>query len=274
MSTLGTVTLVGAGPGDPELLTLKAARLISCADVVVYDRLVAPEVLALIPPSAERVNVGKSTRHHTVPQEEINEILVRYARAGRNVIRLKGGDPFIFGRGCEETERLAAAGVPFAVVPGITAAQGASSTTGVPLTHRGLARSVRYVTGHCKADEMLDLDWAGLADPETTIVFYMGKATIRLIAQKLTEHGLSGQTPVLAVASATTMAERRLVSTLAQIETDMAVAGLESPVVFIIGAVAGLGARVPALAELAAAPSGCGCGCGCGSAHLHEPCHA
>ena len=266
-SNIGTVTLVGAGPGDPELLTLRAARLISTADVVVFDRLVAPEILALIPATAERVNVGKSTRHHTVPQEEINEILVRYARAGRNVIRLKGGDPFIFGRGCEETERLAAAGVPFAVVPGITAAQGASSATGVPLTHRGLARSVRYVTGHCKADEMLDLDWAGLADPETTIVFYMGKATIRLIAQKLMAHGLAGATPVLAVASATTAQERRLRSRLDSLEQDMAVSGLESPVVFIIGAVAGLAGRLPMLADCAATPCGCAC------AQI-EPCHA
>ena len=243
MARVGTVTLVGAGPGDPELLTLKAARLIETAQVVVYDRLVAPEILAMIPDTAERVNVGKRTHHHPVPQDEINEILVRFALEGRDVIRLKGGDPFIFGRGCEETARLAEAGVPFDVVPGITAAQGASASTGVPLTHRGLARSVRYITGHCKADEMLDLDWAGLADPETTLVFYMGKATIRLIAQKLMAHGLPGHTPVMAVASATSAQERRLDSQLDQIEADMAEHGLESPVIFLMGKVAGLAGR-------------------------------
>jgi len=243
MGNIGTVTLVGAGPGDPELLTLKAARLIGSADVVVYDRLVAAEILAMIPPEAERVNVGKSTHHHPVPQEEINEILVRYAQTGRDVVRLKGGDPFIFGRGCEETARLAEAGVPFAVVPGITAAQGAAASTGVPLTHRGLARSVRYITGHCKADEMLDLDWAGLADPETTLVFYMGKATIRLIATQLIAHGMEGATPVMAVASATTAQEQRLDSRLDRIEGDLARSDLESPVIFIVGAVAGLSGR-------------------------------
>lgn len=262
MGRVGTVTLVGAGPGDPELLTLKAARLISSADVVVFDRLVAPEILAMIPAAAERVNVGKRTHHHPVPQDEINEILVRYALEGRDVVRLKGGDPFIFGRGCEETARLAEAGVPFAVVPGITAAQGASASTGVPLTHRGLARSVRYITGHCKADEMLDLDWAGLADPETTLVFYMGKATIRLISDKLQEHGLPADTPVMAVASATTTEEQRLSTRLDRIEEDMAGAGLESPVIFIIGKVAGLSDRLMQAAVLTEA-QGCCAGGGC-----------
>ena len=264
MGNIGTVTLVGAGPGDPELLTLKAARLIQSAEVVVFDRLVAPEILAMIPADAERVDVGKRTHHHPVPQEEINEILVRYAQAGRNVVRLKGGDPFIFGRGCEETARLAEAGVPFAVVPGITAAQGASASTGVPLTHRGIARSVRYITGHCKADEMFDLDWAGLADPETTLVFYMGKATIRFIAQKLMAHGMAGATPVMAVASATTSQERRLSSQLDQIEGDMAEAGLESPVIFIIGEVAALADRTTPFRLIAEARA----------QRLQERCHA
>lgn len=246
MASVGMVTLVGAGPGDPELLTMKAARLIQNADVVVYDRLVAPEILALVPATAEMVNVGKRTHHHPVPQDEINEILVRYAQAGRDVVRLKGGDPFIFGRGCEETARLAEAGISFDIVPGITAAQGASASTGVPLTHRGLARSVRYVTGHCKADELLDLDWEGLADPETTLVVYMGKASIRFMAAKLVEHGLEADTPVLAVASATTRLERRVVTQLDRIEDDIAADGMESPIVFIIGRVAGLAeTRIP-----------------------------
>lgn len=246
MASVGMVALVGAGPGDPELLTMKAARLIQNADVVVYDRLVAPEILALVPDTSEMVNVGKRTHHHPVPQDEINEILVRYAQAGHDVVRLKGGDPFIFGRGCEETARLSEAGIPFEIVPGITAAQGASASTGVPLTHRGLARSVRYVTGHCKADELLDLDWEGLADPETTLVVYMGKASIRFIAAKLVEHGLEAETPVLAVASATSKLERRVVTRLDRIEEDIAADGMESPIVFIIGRVAGLAeSRIP-----------------------------
>ena len=246
MPSCGSVTPVGAGPGDPELLTMKAARLIQTADVVVYDRLVAPAILALAPVGAEMVNVGKRTHHHPVPQEEINEILVRYAQAGRDVIRLKGGDPFIFGRGCEETARLSEAGIPFDIVPGITAAQGASASTGVPLTHRGLARSVRYVTGHCKADEILDLDWDGLADPETTLVVYMGKASINLIATKLMAHGLQPDMPVLAVASATSPKERSVTTRLDRIEADIAESGLESPIVFIIGHVAGLAeSRIP-----------------------------
>ena len=239
----GKVFLIGAGPGDPDLLTLKALRALERADVVVYDRLVSREIMALVPAQTRRISVGKAAGFHSVPQDQINALLLRLAQGGLCVARLKGGDPFIFGRGCEETARLAEAGVPFDVVPGITAAQGASASTGVPLTHRGLARSVRYITGHCKADEMLDLDWAGLADPETTLVFYMGKATIRLIAQKLMAHGLPGHTPVMAVASATSAQERRLDSQLDQIEADMAEHGLESPVIFLIGKVAGLAGR-------------------------------
>ncbi|MEZ5838968.1 MAG: uroporphyrinogen-III C-methyltransferase [Hyphomicrobiales bacterium] len=240
MKRLGKVVLVGAGPGDPELLTLKAVRAIEAADVVVYDRLVAPEILAMIPANAERVDVGKRTNHHPVPQHEINELLVRYGRLGLNVVRLKGGDPFIFGRGCEEASALEAAGIACSVVPGITAAQGAAASAGVPLTHRGMARSVRYVTGHCRADEPLDLDWAGMADAETTLVIYMGLASIREITTELMAHGLAGDTPVLAVANATARNEVRLSSRLSTIEADAAAAGLGSPVVFIIGQVAGL----------------------------------
>lgn len=249
MKLVGKVTLVGAGPGDPELLTLKAMRAIEAAEVVVHDRLVAPEILDLIPVAAERVDVGKRTSDHPVPQDEINALLVALARSGRNVVRLKGGDPFIFGRGSEEAAALRAAGIPVAVVPGITAAQGAAAAAGVPLTHRGLARSVRYVTGHCRADEPLDLDWAGLADPETTLVVYMGRASIREFAAELMARGRAGTTPVLAVTNATTAAERRLASRLASIAADAAEAELKSPVVFIVGEVAGLGDAV--LPELA-----------------------
>jgi len=211
---IGSVALVGAGPGNPELLTLAALREIEAADVVVHDRLVSPEILALIPAGARRIDVGKRPQHHPVPQEEISALLVALARAGHRVARLKGGDPFIFGRGSEEAAALARAGVPVRVVPGITAAQAAAAASGVPLTHRGLATGVRYVTGHRARDARLDLDWAGLASEETTLVVYMGVASIGEIATELMLHGMPGSLPVLAVAEATTRRERRLSSRL------------------------------------------------------------
>jgi uroporphyrin-III C-methyltransferase len=236
----GSVFLVGAGPGDPELLTLKAARAIAAADVVVYDRLVPPDVLATIPPGAARINVGKQAGSHPVPQPEINRLLVGLARGGRTVVRLKGGDPFIFGRGCEEAAELARAGIPFEVVPGVTAAQGCAAAARVPLTHRGLATGVRYVTGHCKADEPLDLDWASLADPATTLVVYMGRANVAEIARELIAHGLPGDTPSIAVSQGTTRRERRISSSLALLPAALQDAQLESPILFIIGKVAAL----------------------------------
>jgi uroporphyrin-III C-methyltransferase len=239
----GKVTLVGAGPGDPELLTLRALRAIETADVVVHDRLVSPEVLALIPPQTRRVDVGKSAGRHPTPQAEINALLVALALEGLTVARLKGGDPLIFGRGSEEAAALRAAGIAVDCVPGITAAQGAACAAGVPLTHRGLALGVRYVTGHRAADAPLDLDWARLADPETTLVVYMGAANIGEIALKLRLHGLPGATPVLAVSQATTPRERRLVSRLDAIGRDSARARLGAPVLFVIGRVAALGAE-------------------------------
>lgn len=236
----GRVLLVGAGPGDPELLTVRAHRIISQADVIVHDRLVSPEILALAPPHARRIDVGKMPRRHPVPQERINEILVELALAGDTVVRLKGGDPFIFGRGGEEMEAVRDAGIPFEVVPGITAAQAASAATRVPLTQRGMVTGLRYVTGHCKADEPLDLDWAGLADPETTLVIYMGAANMAEIAAKLIAHGMPRDLPVLAVASATTPREKRLVSRLDSITGDLAEAGLVAPVLFVVGQVVDL----------------------------------
>ncbi len=240
MSFPATVYLVGAGPGDPDLLTVKALRLIQTADVVVYDRLVSNEIMALVPATASLISVGKAPNHHTVPQERINEILTEQALAGRMVVRLKGGDPLIFGRGSEEAAHLRANGVPVDYVPGITAAQGASSTTGIPLTHRGVADSVRYVTGHRAKDKPLDLDWASLANPDTTLVIYMGAANIAEISHNLMLFGLPADTPVMAISSATTAHETRLVTDLGQIERRIKQADMPAPMLFIIGQVVSL----------------------------------
>lgn len=239
----GRVFLIGAGPGDPELLTLKAARLIAEADVVVYDRLVSAEILALVPDGAARINVGKQAGYHAVPQAEINRLLVRLARSARTVVRLKGGDPFIFGRGSEEAAELARAGVDYRIVPGITAAQGCAAAARVPLTHRGLATGVRFATGHCKADEPLDLDWAGLADPQTTLVLYMGLANIDEIAARLIAEGLPPSTPVLAICDGTTPRERRLRIRLRDVAGAVQAASFEGPVLFVIGRVAAMAAE-------------------------------
>ena len=234
------VFLVGAGPGDPDLLTIKAARTITTADVIVHDRLVSDAILNTAPAVAARICVGKQPRRHPVPQEEINALLVRLARTGLVIVRLKGGDPFIFGRGGEEAEALVEAGIPFEVIPGITAAQGCAASAAIPLTHRGLATGVRFVTGHCREHAPLDLDWSGLADSGTTLVLYMGVAQIRLIATRLIEHGMPADMPVLAIANGTLPDERRLASTLHGIADAVTAEGLVNPVSFIIGDVAGL----------------------------------
>jgi uroporphyrin-III C-methyltransferase len=251
LSVAGKVYLVGAGPGDPDLLTLKAHRLLQGADALVYDRLVSEEILDMVPPGVTRFYVGKQTGHHPVPQEEINELLISLAKAGRMVIRLKGGDPMMFGRGGEEALALQSAGIPFDVVAGITAAQGTATALKVPLTHRGLASSVRYLTGHCRADTELDYDWDGLADPDTTLVVYMGLFNIGEISRQLIAHGRAPGTPVLAVSKATRHDERRLIATLGEITSSVNAAGLQSPVLFIIGEVVSLskllGVRLDAL---------------------------
>lgn len=236
----GQVLIVGAGPGDPELLTVRAHRIISRADVIVHDRLVSPEILQLAPDYARRIDVGKMPRRHPVPQERINQMLVELALAGDTVVRLKGGDPFIFGRGGEEMEAVRAAGIPFDVVPGITAAQAASASACVPLTQRGMVTGLRYVTGHCRSDAPLDLDWAGLADPDTTLVIYMGAANMAEIAAKLIAQGMPRDLPVMAVASAATPREKRLISRLGSIPSDLDAAGLSAPVLFIVGHVVDL----------------------------------
>ena len=236
----GKVFLIGAGPGDPDLLTIKARDAMLAADVVVFDRLVSPEIMAMVPETTRRISVGKAAGFHSVPQDRINAMLVELAQDGLTVARIKGGDPLIFGRGSEEAEVIAAAGIPCIYIPGITAAQGAASVTGVPLTHRGLATGVRYVTGHRAADEPLDLDWASLANIDTTLVVYMGAANMAEIARNLTAHGLPADLPVMAIASATTPREDRMVSTLATVADDINAHPMPAPVLFIIGRVVSL----------------------------------
>lgn len=235
-ATPGKVHLVGAGPGDPDLLTVKAARLLRDADVVVIDHLVSPQVLALIGPQAERIHAGKQRNHHTLKQHEINALLVSLARQGRQVVRLKGGDPFVFGRGGEEMQELVAAGMEFEVVPGITAACGVSAYAGIPLTHRDFAQSCTFVTGHLK-DGSAELDWAGLARPRQTVVIYMGLTALAQICAKLIEHGLPAEHPAAVVQQGTTAAQRVVTGTLADLARRVEAAGLESPALTIVGEV-------------------------------------
>jgi uroporphyrin-III C-methyltransferase len=232
----GKVHLVGAGPGDPELLTLKAARVLGAADVVVYDHLVSPQVLELVGAQARRIYAGKQRNHHTMKQEEINDLLVRLARQGRQVVRLKGGDPFVFGRGGEEMQELIAAGVCVEVVPGITAACGVSAYAGIPLTHRDHAQSCTFVTGHLK-DGAAELDWAGLARPRQTVVIYMGLSALAQICARLVEHGLDPGMPAAVVQQGTTQHQRVVSGTLADLAQRVEAAGLESPCLTIVGEV-------------------------------------
>jgi uroporphyrin-III C-methyltransferase/precorrin-2 dehydrogenase/sirohydrochlorin ferrochelatase len=230
------VSLVGAGPGDPELLTLRAARLIAAADVVVYDNLVGPGVMAMVNPQARRIYAGKQRANHSIAQEGINELLVRLAREGRNVVRLKGGDPFTFGRGGEELLSIAEAGIPFEVVPGITAAHGVSAYAGIPLTHREYAQSCTFVTGHLQ-DGTCDLDWAGLARPHQTVVIYMGLSGLETIARHLIEHGLSPDWPAAVISKGTLPEQRVICGTLQTIAAEAARARLSSPCLTIVGEV-------------------------------------
>ncbi|HEY9149400.1 MAG TPA: uroporphyrinogen-III C-methyltransferase [Gammaproteobacteria bacterium] len=229
--------LVGAGPGDPDLLTVKAQRLLRQADVVVYDRLISPAILDLIPPGTSRIYVGKATGRHSMPQEDINELLLNLARKGHQVVRLKGGDPFVFGRGSEEARHLARHGIHFEVVPGITSAAACSAYAGIPLSHRGLARSVRFVTGHCRADQPLELDWQGMADPQTTLVIYMGLANLAQIRQGLLDAGMAPDTLAAFVENGTTPRQRRILTTLGDLERDQESHGVQAPALIIIGKV-------------------------------------
>ena len=232
---VGTVWLVGAGPGDPDLLTLRAARLIMRAGLIVHDGLVDPAILALAKPGVELVSVAKQRARHTMAQDAINALLVREALAGRDVVRLKGGDPFIFGRGGEEAEACRAAGVPVEVVPGISAAIGAAAAAQMPLTHRASASIVSFVAGQCKG--LTEQDWSGLAGPGRTLVIYMGIASAEAIAEKLISDGLSPAIPVAVIENATRAAMRVLHGPLAGLPHLIAQQRVKSPAVIVIGEV-------------------------------------
>lgn len=232
----GCVYLIGAGPGDPELLTLRAVRLLKRADVVVYDNLVSNEVLGFVPSTAERIYAGKRRNEHTMRQEQINALLVRLALQGKQVVRLKGGDPFMFGRGGEELQTLAAHGIAFEVVPGVTAAAGVSSYAGIPLTHRDYAQSCQFVTGHLK-DGTADLDWPCLVRLNQTVVIYMGLAGLPEICRQMISHGSSPNLPIAVIQDGSIKTQRVVCGTLADISERVAQAKLKSPCLTIIGEV-------------------------------------
>ncbi|MBR7619349.1 uroporphyrinogen-III C-methyltransferase [Phenylobacterium sp. 20VBR1] len=229
----GSVWLVGAGPGDPELLTLKAFKVLATADVVVHDGLVSDEILDLAPVSARRISVAKRKSRHSYAQDEINRMLTAFALEGLTVIRLKGGDPFIFGRGGEELEACREAGVACYVVPGVTAALASAASAGAPLTHRGAAQAVTFVTGHAATGETPDLDWASLAKPNHTVVIYMGVSTAAAIATRLMDAGRAASTPALIVEKASRADERRVVTDLAGLAE--AAAQVSGPALLIVG---------------------------------------
>lgn len=229
------ISLVGSGPGDPDLLTLKAYRLLQEADVIVYDRLVSQPILDMIPHGTKMVYVGKASGKHHMNQDEINQLLVSLARKDRKVVRLKGGDPFIFGRGSEEAQFLLQHDIDFEYVPGITAASACSAYAGIPLTHRGVATSVRLITGHCRADKPLDLNWKSLADENTTLVFYMGLASLPQLREELVKAGLPATTPAAAVENGTTSSQRRCIATLETLPDAIKDMAIQSPALIIIG---------------------------------------
>ena len=240
MSLLGTVALVGAGPGDPGLITVRGRDLLRGADVVVYDRLVHPKLLDEAPPEVRLVFAGKACGVHAMSQDAINALLISEARQGRRVVRLKGGDPFVFGRGAEEALALAEAGIPFEVVPGVTSAVAVPAAAGIPLTHRGVASSVAVVTGHAGGGGSPPVHWDRLAGAVDTVVVLMGLANLRRIARELIAHGRDPRTPAALIERGTTEAQRTVTTTLDRLADDAVAAGLEPPVVAVIGDVVSL----------------------------------
>ena len=234
------VFLVGAGPGDPELLTIKALRLLQSANAVVYDRLVSDEIIDLIPKGVTKIYVGKRCGRHFMTQDQINDLLVRLVQKNHRLVRLKGGDPFMFGRGGEEAQALASHGIDFEVIPGITSASACSTYAGIPLAHRGLSHGVQYITGHCGANKPLDLDWKALAAHDMTLAIYMGLANLPEIVQHLTEAGRSADTPAAIIENGTTPSHRRIVTTLKALPEAAKNNNVCAPAMILIGEVVSL----------------------------------
>ena len=240
---MGSVILVGAGPGDPGLLTQKGRQAIENAQVVVYDRLVSPAILSLIPKDAEKINVGKESSNHLVPQEEINRILLRKAQEDKRVVRLKGGDPFLFGRGGEELELLEAAGIPFQVVPGVTSALSVPAYAGIPVTHRDFCSSVHIITGHARAGAELSIDFDALKRTGGTLVFLMGVTSLPKICKGLLDAGMAPDMPAAVIEKGTCPGQRKLISTLEKLPSEAEKAGVKSPAIIVVGKVCSLSNR-------------------------------